>query len=309
MNELWLAFEGGGTRTRILLADPSGTVHAREDAGSASPLYVAPADYAREVRPLLKRLERRARALGGQVTAAGLGGPMNAALVQAMVQSVFGPIEVVCSGEAEIAHALYGLTYGASLVAGTGASCRCVDEQGQGVSCGGGGPQFDDVGSAYWIGRAGIAAAMRSLDGRDSKSALEDAVCRQFGVERPWDILRMVDLNGHVPAPRVAAFARSVSETADGGDVSAGRILNEAGRALGKLVLATVRKSSLRIRPIPLVLTGGVFNAGRWVLGPLRRVLSASDTAFKVYPPVPDPTAGLINIIAAQRNGRNVHVS
>ncbi len=304
--ELWLAFEGGGSHTRILLADDSGAVLAREQAGPASVLYVHPTQYARTVTPLLRRLARRAKAAGLPVAAAGLAGPMNASLVQEAIRSVFGEIPCVLCGEGDVALAFYRLACGVSLVAGTGASCRCIDEKGRMNACGGFGPQFDDAGSGYWIGREGIAAAVRAADGRAPKTALQEQVCDHFGLAQLRDLLVFVDKSGHVSGTLVASFAPRVCEAAYTGDPAARSIMQTAGRALGELLVATARGSRIRKRPIPAVLTGGVFHAAELVLPPMKRVLRSSGIPFELLPPVLEPTMGLIRILAKERKHARV---
>ena len=302
--EFWLAYEGGGSKTRILLGDTAGTIVGREVGGSASQLYVNATAYARATRPMLIRLRKRATEAGGRVTTVGLAAPMNLTAVEGILRDVFGEVRLVKAGEGELALAHYGLRYGVSLVAGTGASCRCVDERGRQVSVGGFGPQFGDEGSGYWIGRQGVSATFREGDGRGEKTSLTGRVRAHFRIQEPWEILGFVDSGGHVAGPLVASFATEVVAAAREGDPVARRILARAGRHLGRLVLAAVGRSKIRHRPIPLVPTGGVFGAGHFVLTPLKRILGGSHGQFEVLPPVLEPAQGLFQIIAMRGKER-----
>jgi len=302
--ELWIACEGGGTKTRVLLGTPSGEVLARETGGTASSLYVRGPAFARSTRPMVGRLRKAAGRAGGVVTVVGLAAPMNVEAAEALFREVFGGVELVRAGEGDLALAQYGLRCGVSLVAGTGACCRCLDERGRQVTVGGFGPQFGDEGSGYWIGREGIAAVFREGDGRGEVTALTARARAHFGIDNIWEILRRADACGHVPGPVVASLAGAVAEAARAGDGVSRRILSRAGAHLGRLVLGSAGQSRLRARPIPVVPTGGVFGAGHLVLTPLKRILSRSGTAFEVMPPVLEPAQGLFNIIAMRRSGR-----
>ena len=300
MNELVLAIEGGGTKTRVLLAKRDGTVIAREVGGAASPLYVARKRYARGLRALLRRMKRAADRVKGQVIAAGLAGPICRDMVQEAVRAEFGPVEWVFAGESDVAFALFGLDWGVSLVAGTGASCRAHTRQGGTVARGGFGPQFGDEGSGYWIGREAVAAAMRGLEGRGPATSLGDAVCTAYGVTNVHHVLKFIDRSGHVPGPRVAALTPYVFAAARAGDAVAKGICLRAGTELGKLVAATAEATEWLEGPIPLVLTGGVFHGENLIVTPLKRVLRQRSLVFDARPPAPEPAEGLIRFVQRQ---------
>ena len=302
--KMLLAIEGGGTKTRILLADAEGRVCAKEAGGPANGLYIDRTKYVRELRTLLGRIKRAAGRAGGCPTTAGLAGPMDVGLVKEEVSGAFPNIAFAECGESEIALALYGLDEGISLVAGTGASCRALGPDGCWVSCGGFGPQFGDEGSGYWIGRLAVSAVMRAQDGRGPETVLDARLLQFFGISSVAEIFRLVDRSGHVAGPRVAAFAPCVFEAAREGDGVAKTICSAAGRELGRLVLDTARQVAWARGPVPLVLTGGMFHAGRLVLTPLRRVLSASGMAFDVYPEVTEPAEGILKVMLIGDRGK-----
>jgi len=297
MKELWLAIEGGGTKTRILLADTDRNVLAKEVGGPASGLYIDRAKYARKTSALLKRVKRVAERVKGKVTTAGLAAPMDAVLVKGIVKNVFGPVKFVQTSEGELALALYGLNWGISLVAGTGSSCRAFNEQGHWTTCGGFGPQFGDEGSGYWIGRRAVRAVMLAQDGLSPETLLTEKLNAFLGIARVWDIFGYIDRSGHVSATQVAAFTQHVFDAAQEGDGVARKICRQAGRELGKLVNATARKVAWHRRPIPVVLTGGVFHGGRFVITPLKQTLRGQDVDYDVYPEVTEPAEGILKVM------------
>ncbi len=298
--EFWLAYEGGGSKTRILLGDTSGQVLGRELGGGASQLYVTTESYVRTTRPMLLRLKKQAAVLGGSVTTVGLAAPMHFEAVQAMLSEVFDDVEIVHTGEGELGLAQYDLCHGATLIAGTGASCYCLDERGHEVVVGGFGPQFGDEGSGYWIGREGISAVFCVADARGEVTLLQDMARTHYRVDKIQEMLNLVDSGGHVSGPAVASFTPHVVDAAREGDGVARHILARAGGHLGRLVLDAAGLSKMRCRPIPVVPTGGVFGAGGLILTPMKRVLKRSGIAFDVFPPVLEPAQGLFNIIASR---------
>ncbi|HOD50250.1 MAG TPA: BadF/BadG/BcrA/BcrD ATPase family protein [Candidatus Hydrogenedentes bacterium] len=304
--ELWLAIEGGGTKTRLYLSDTDRKVLAREVGGTSSSLYVQAPDYeayASRMRVLLRNIRETADDACGRVTVVGLAAPMVQELVTKLVREVLGAVEFVFTSEAAIALACHDLSSGVSMVAGTGAGCVALNEEGLGAGCGGFGPQFGDEGSGYWIGREAIAAAMRENDGRGPETALTRALCAFYGIGHILEIYKFRDPGGHVSGPKVASCVPVVFETARAGDSVARAVCRGAGHALGHTIVATVRRAGITERPVPVVLTGGVFNGGALILTPLRRVLRRSGIEFKLFPVVTEPGEGILKVIEKQRQG------
>jgi N-acetylglucosamine kinase-like BadF-type ATPase len=307
MKELWLAFEGGGTRTRILLADTTCTVLARETSGTSSPLYIKPGEYLRRIRTLLRRVKRVADEAGGRVTVVGLAAPMATQLVNDAVIGTFGPVEFVQVGEQGVALGLHDLHWGVALIAGTGATCAASNARGDAVYRGGFGPQFGDEGSGYWIGREAIATAMRAGQGRGPATALGDRLCAFYEIPHIMRTLEFVERSGFVPGPKVASCVPLVFEAAREGDAMARKVCRAAGTALGRLVAHTVAEVTFETNPVPLAMTGGVFHGEGLITAPLRRVLKNIPIEFDWYPPVMDPTMGLLrhmkSLLARRKNG------
>lgn len=309
MLDLWLAVEGGGSKTRILLADPKGKIYAREVGQSASPLYLRRRQYVQRTRPLLKRVKSAADAVGGAVSVAGMAGPMDTGLLRQLVCETFGEVETIVCGEGDVGLACYGLRAGVCIVAGTGSSCRYHDGTGRVATSGGIGPQFDDAGSGYWIGREGITAAIRAYDGRGPATSLVDGVCAFFQIPRIPLLCGIYEHDGHVAGNRVAAAASVVFAAAAEGDAVARDICRRAGVGLAEMILAAVRKVGVPAEPIPLVPTGGVFRAGELITRPMQAALRREKCRFKMYPPVVEPAEGIFQYIRLMREGSDESVS
>jgi len=302
MKELWLAFEGGGSTTRILLSDTQCCILAKETGGSSHSFYIRPKEYARNTKVLLERVRRVADEVSGSVSVVGLAAPMNHKLVAELITETFGSVSFLQFGEGDIALACHGLRYGVSLVAGTGASCTYRSEDGRWVACGGFGPQFGDEGSGYWVGRQAVTAAMKAATETGPPTTLNAALLRHFEIEHIGGIYRFCDRSGHVPAPQIASAFPVVCQAAREGDAVARTILKAAGGALGRLVVAVVTKLPPQKHSVPLVLTGGVFHAGRFVMTPLKCVLRKSKLEFEIYPQAPEPSEGILRAIQRELN-------
>ncbi|MBI4557047.1 MAG: hypothetical protein HY706_05630 [Candidatus Hydrogenedentes bacterium] len=306
MNELWLAYEGGGSKTRIVLATPGGDVIDSISASGASPLYITRRDYGKEMRAILKKIFRKVRTANGRVAVAGLAAPMDRDLVEDMLSEAFEGVHVIRTSETEVGLAWFDLPAGIVMVAGTGASCVARDESGNQVVSGGYGPQFSDEGSGYWIGREAIAAVIRAEQGRSNDTQLRERLLRFLGLERLWDI-HDIESNryGHVYPPKVAAFAEEVFEAARAGDTVADGILRAASKTLGKMIVSVAQRSTIQARPVPVVLTGGVFNAYPFIAGPLQGAMSQSRIKLKAFSPVPEPVRGVFKVLQRRLKGNS----
>ncbi|GAC52502.1 BadF/BadG/BcrA/BcrD ATPase family protein [Gordonia amicalis] len=102
---------------------------------------------------------------------------------------------------------------------------------------------FGDAGSAYWIGRAGISAALRAFDGRGSETILQQRAAEVFG---PLDELYMVIQGDPDRVARVAGFARAVDAAAQAGDDVAQRVIDGAADELAESAVTALERSGHR---------------------------------------------------------------
>ncbi len=309
MEDLWLAFEGGGTKTRILLARPDGPILTSETGSCSNGIYIEPESYRVEMSQRLKRIAQLAEDAGGRVTVAGLAGPMDRDLVVELITRAFGAIEMVTAGEAQIALACHGLTVGLSVVAGTGSNCTAYDAQGRHFTTGGFGPQFDDLGSAYWIGREAIAAVVRGEDGRGMPTVLKERLFSYAEIADVWHIHRLCDRNGHLPRRYVAEFTPYVFEAARSGDEPALDVCRRAGDVLADLAVGAARRAGMLWPMVPLVPSGGVFHGADVILPSLGERARTLGVELDVYPPVLEPAPGIFKVIEFTRQGSDTRVS
>jgi glucosamine kinase len=129
-----------------------------------------------------------------------------------------------------------GLVTGVMTAVGTGVvtmgvgATRCARVDGWGNLIG-------DAGSAYWIGRAGLEAGMKSFDGRVPKSALLEIVTKNFPNPDEAYIELQTDENR---VSRIASFARAVIEAADS-DAAAKEIVLQAAKELALSAVTAAR--------------------------------------------------------------------
>lgn len=155
--------------------------------------------------------------------------------------------------------------WGVSLVAGTGVACLAVPESGAPVVVDGHGYLLGDDGAGFWIGREGVRAVLRSVDGRGGPTALADAARERFGALDSLHV-RLHEIDR--PVNVIAQFAPEVVRLAATDDTAA-RILDEAADELARTAAAAVRAASgvglwaaADDAVVPLAIGGRLLEAG-----------------------------------------------
>lgn len=123
---------------------------------------------------------------------------------------------------------------GAVVAAGTGVVTLGVGSSTAKVD---GWGMFGDAGSGYWIGRAGVDAALRAFDGRGPRTTLTRLAEAEFG---PLPEIYMIVQADPLRVRRTAAFAQVVASAADAGDEVAAQILDAAAGELATSVTAAL---------------------------------------------------------------------
>jgi N-acetylmuramic acid 6-phosphate etherase len=309
MPAFWIGVDGGGTRTRAVVAGEDLVPMGRGASGPANaatrplPLVVqtileAVGDAAASAVVSAARVERVGVGLAG-VESAGLVAPLTAAL-----EEHFGAGRVLVTTDARIA--LAGASPGdpggpgVVLIAGTGAIAYGRSEDGAEARAGGWGPLLGDEGSGYAIARQGLAAVVRELDGRGPKTEITELLFRsERGIHTLEELLAKI-YRSEGGAGDVAAYFPIVLSAAKAGDAEARRILGEAGRELALAALTVIRKLHLESASFPVSTVGGVFAAGDLLVGPLAAALHEVAPGARIGPPAYPPEIGAIRLARAR---------
>lgn len=194
-------------------------------------------------------------------------------LLSRHVNRVIRATDVWLADDSVTCHAgALSLGWGVSITAGTGVACLVVPDVGEPSVLSGHGYLLGDEGGAFWIGREGLRAVLRTRDGRGPATALSEAAATRFG--------GLADLAIRIhsaarPANDIAHFAPDVLAAADWGDQVAVAIAEDAAAELVLLARTAVRVA-LRVSSdpraiVPVALGGRLLLPGR----PLRRRLDA----------------------------------
>lgn len=272
-----IGIDGGGTKTRMKLADMDGTLLACCEGGPANINAVGSARLEKVLEELVSEgLGRIGGVLSGCMAVclgmAGAGRPAEKCLIRETLQRIGFDTRITVTDDAFTA--LYGgvgSDEGVILISGTGSICYGRDSLGQTRRAGGWGYIAGDEGSGYEIGLRALKHALRSLDGREASSLLADMVMEQVELTG-MDVVQMVYRSGNGKST-IAQLAPLVDDAYARGDTFAKNILNYAVGELIISVKAVVEGLNLGNSRFQLALAGSVLQKSAFISeGVIRRM-------------------------------------
>jgi N-acetylglucosamine kinase-like BadF-type ATPase len=260
--EYYLGFDGGGTKTACVLLDSAGQVLAEDSAGPSNPLR---AGFDRAQASLRAAAEKAlaSKNVGASAVAAvcagiaGAGQPRVVKRVMNFLVQTFPSAHVQVCTDLEIAlDAGVGEGPGIVIVAGTGSAALGRNAEGRLVRAGGDGPWVGDEGSAFDIGRRGVAAVARARDALAPVTILADAIPSALQCSNWSALLELISSGPDEVFPHIFPL---VAEAAESGDTPAREILFGAALSLSQLVLSVARRLEIADQEFVVAQSGGVF--------------------------------------------------
>jgi len=161
-----------------------------------------------------------------------------------------------------------GFEPGVVVAAGTGVIALAGDRDGNFARSDGWGYILGDDGGGYYIGRRGLASALRAHDGRGGSQALLQRAKDEFGDP---ESLRDRVYSSPNPVGEVARFALEVAEAAREGDSVAEEIWAIAAREVAQTATAALGRVFAPDAPVSVSWTGNLFNARDLMLQPFQQ--------------------------------------
>jgi len=259
-----LGVDGGGSNTRCVIVELSGSIVSRGSAGPSNPLTAGAESACKAIIEAVEEALNQCSARRFKAACLGLAGverPHGRESVQRIVANRIPAERVLIVSDAAAAFAgTIGFGVGVVVVAGTGSIAYGVNAKGKTARAGGWGWIVGDEGSGYDIGKRAIAVALRAYDGRDAPTKLVQLIKKALNLSDLTEIIDHLYVTGMKPH-EVASLAPIVAEAAESGDQVALHILNEAGYELAHVTMAVIKKLRLHGHFI-VAKTGGVFQMG-----------------------------------------------
>jgi glucosamine kinase len=303
--DYFLGVDGGATGTACAVATADGAIAGIGHAGPSNHI-LAPGGRDRARTAV-------AGAAGHAVAAAGLGANLRAVSFRAAQFGMTGitreteqarafasvVAETLSAGIVRIendaviarAGALAGRP-GVIVIAGTGSVAFGEDPDGRQARTGGWGYIFGDEGSGFAIGCGAVRAALHARDGTGEDTVLVERLAEHAGM--PLAEIPMAFYEGRIDRSGIAALSRAVAGAAEERDPVAVRLIDEAAAALARLVAGVIAQLRWPDGTVAVGPVGGVFDAGRTILRPLREALARAAPAAVLVPPRLAPAAGAV---------------
>jgi glucosamine kinase len=288
MTFIVIGVDGGGSKTRVIVADEAGT-QLGEVVGPGSAVRPGHAEHSADVisttvRDALASCEMTH--VMPKVLSVGVAGvgrePERQALWQALTSRELAEDVVIHTDISIALDDAFGEGPGVLLVSGTGSIAYGRGPSGQVARCGGWGPVCGDEGSGQWVGRRALSVVTASADGREPETALMGAVLTAAQVNEPHELIEWA---AHATPAQLASLAPVVSSVADAGDLRANAIIS---LAVEELVLH-VRTLSRELfgderAATPLAFTGGMLTKGTTLRKRLEHRLKSAVPGAQIRP-------------------------
>lgn len=264
--EYVIGIDGGGTKTKAVIADMDGNIVAVSSAGPTNPNVVAKDELKQTLESLIVSLEASSAVPLKMIMSlfAGISGVGNDANKH-MLRNVIASLVLDSTSvhvEADTINALYSGTYGEPgivQISGTGSITFGVNKEGKSDRTGGWGYLFGDEGSGYDIGRQAIISALKSADGRGPDTMMLPMIYAHFKVADTQSLIRNVYAS---PTPKnaISPITKIVFEAYKQHDQSAHAILQQAAKGMAISIGTLYERLFERNDYTDVVLCGGVFN-------------------------------------------------
>jgi glucosamine kinase len=298
MSIIVIGVDGGGSKTRVIVADEHGT-KVGEVVGPGSAVKPGQAEHSADVitatiNDALASCEMMH--VMPKVLCVGVAGAASEPERQALWQALAGrevAEEVVIHPDFSIAlDDAFGEGPGILLISGTGSAAFGRGPGGQTARCGGWGPMCGDEGSGAWIGRRALSVVTASADGREPESALVGAVLTAAQVNEPRDLVTWA--SQATPAI-LASLAPVVSSVADAGDLRANALISLAVEEL-VLHVRTLARSLFgdERAATPVAFTGGMLTKGTTLRKRLEQRLRSAVPGAQLHAGEVNPARGAV---------------
>jgi N-acetylglucosamine kinase-like BadF-type ATPase len=298
-NSLILGIDGGGSKTRALVADAALQILGSASAGASNINTVgaaaATAALGAAIDAALADAQVGAEAIAAVCLAcAGAQSPQVRGELEAWLRSrqitrrfaVVADVEpVLAAGTPE--------GWGIALIAGTGAVGFGRGPTGPTLQVSGWGPSLGDEGSGYDLARQALRLATQTADGRATAHELLQAILDFWSLSEPRALIAHLYHQPIAPAA-IAELTRPLLTLAAAGDPHARALVNAAAGELVRVAETLARQ--LDLAGAPVALAGGLLLADAYLRA---QIVAALGPAWGPFTCVEDPARG--TLILARR--------
>ena len=310
----YLGIDGGGTKTRCVLADET-MVLATAMSGGSNVVRLGETQAREALHTAVRQVCATANISPAQISAicigaAGADRPEIAAQIRTILVELISEIapepahpKIEVVGDMTIAlEAAFGAGPGVIAIAGTGSIAYGRDANGHTARAGGWGFAISDEGSGHWIGRRAISAILSAHD-QGRETAVTAMILQAWKLNTLDELVQQAN---STPPPDFPRLFPIVLRAADEGDAIARDLLTDAGAKLAALARIVIRrlapdtpaalfpKSMLPVATLPVAMTGSVFRQSPDVRQVFYNTLQTSLPGLDVRQDIVDPIEGAL---------------
>jgi N-acetylglucosamine kinase-like BadF-type ATPase len=263
-----IGIDGGGTRTRGVLFK-NGKIIAQSNAGTTRIGAVGVGESCERLLNVVIDLCEKSELESSEIDAIVIGQAgvwldeekrRSSHLLKTLGRTqkfAFNDLIVTSDAELAVEGAFEG-GHGIALIVGTGSIAIGKLAKDKLIRCGGWGIELDDEGSGAWIGKEGLTAVVRAIDGRDKPTALTTVLTDLFpsiDLDNPRTIVKAYserNFEYHMLTP-------SVMRCAEDGDEICKDIIRRSCFHLLELLDALSKQ--FKTKTVPVALMGGIIEA------------------------------------------------
>lgn len=308
MQKLYLGIDGGATKTHMALSDDNANVLACIKTG-ASNIHSDDAktieqNYQKGLMQLfsLAKISKSSQLYSVGVGISGLDTKKDQEHIEKIVNAAFTKHLPSKQYVRIVNDSITGFWSGSQngegicIIGGTGSNCFGRTKNGKQAWASGMGHILADQGGGYQIGTQALKAAVKSFDGRGSKTKLERMILKHFGVKTMRDIIPKVYYQPFSKTD-MAKIALLVEDAAIAGDKVAKQITKDAAYELSLMVQAVGKKLSFKKSQIlPIVMIGGVIQKDPVVTKEFKKFVRKIYPKAKFIIPKNPPVVGALSL-------------
>ncbi len=299
-NKYVIGIDGGATKTTAVLADLNRNIISEKSSGPANFLIIGTDKVAKTISDLILDLCNEAEVNIQNIEAicmglTGAGSDEDAQKIKNAVMDYWNRTysselkKLIVTSDARVAlEGAFSGRPGIILIAGTGSILFGKDRAGNLYRVGGFGRYIGDEGGGYSIGRLGLQAVAKSLDGRGPETKLLSILSQQFGINTAEDLINKV----YKDNLDFASIAPYVIQCAEEGDEPCREILRKEAEELVLHIKAV--KDKIKVRTVYITFIGGLLSVDNYYSNLLRKIILQKVEGVNVILPEHPPAYGAI---------------
>ncbi len=264
-----LAFDGGSTKTDVVLVSRTGTVLGRARVGPSNHQLVGLEGTVAALTEAVTAVTAGVHSGGaplpvcpiGVYCLAGIDLPVDEEKLAPAIEALGWTERVILRNDTfAVSRAGTTAPWGVGVVCGTGMNCAAVGPDGRSVRF----PALAELSGDFapggaWLGVRALGLALRAGDGRGPSTSLRERVPAQLGTPDAETALTGV-YTGTLPYNRLFELARVLLDAAAEGDPPARAAADMLADEVCAFVRAAVVRLDLQDEPVEVVLGGGIFD-------------------------------------------------